>query len=398
MKSTINKNSIILTIIATILFIINPILSLPIIALFYFFDNRSKGKIYSILLGIIFGIMAFYFVPKPGYDLVKHQNMVLTLRGMTLKNVLNASTKLDLEIVPILYSYIISFTSNINLLQFFVVSLGYGVLLYMMNDYRKRTNLDSISFTIMVLFILFGFNTLYFISGLYCYIAFILFSLLFYNEYVLERFKPISALLYILLVLMHNSLALPVLILFVMKIFKDKFNFKTIIIFFLIFIFSYYIITYANSVISSPSLQRILMMYNAYTLKNEHYKIYYSGYIFIIEITKLLVTLYLTLKNTAVAKRKSLSNYILSLSLITVLMMLKARLAIRYIMIVQFLGIVPMMDELSKNEKRKVIYWFILLILTAFYILFFISVFRHQSFGNLFEHGMFNTIFTIFDK
>ena len=398
MKVLTNKISIVLMVIAIILFIVNPILSLPFLALFYFSDKGSKGIVYSVLIGIVFGLFAYHFIPKPGYDLIKHQNIVLTLQGMTLKNVFSISGRLDLEIIPILYSYIISFLPNINLLQFFVVSSGYGILLYMMYDYRKRTKLDSISFFIIVLFVLFGFNTLYFISGLYCYIAFIIFALVFYNEYVLKKYKSFSIIMYILLVLMHNSLALPVLILFIMKLYKDKFNLKTIIILFLIFIFSYYIVSYVNTFISSPSLRRILMMYNAYTLKNEHYKIYYSGYIFAIEITKLIVTLFFTIINGIKEKKKPINNYILSLALITVLMMFKARLAIRYVMIIQFLGIVPIMEELAKNEKRKIVYWAGLTALTVFYIIFFIRVFRYQSFGDLFESKMFNSIFGIFNR
>ena len=384
--------------IAILLFVISPILSLPVNTIFYIFDKSKKRILYSILIGISLGIISYYFIPKVGYDLIKHQNIVLALKGMTFGEVISVSGKLDLEIIPVIYSYFVSFLSNIDLLQFFVVSAGYGILLYLLSDYRSRVDLDPLTFLIVTLFVIFGFHTLYFISGLYCYIAFILFSLVFYCETILNKSKVVANMLYILLVFMHNSLALPVLILFAIKLFKGRFNLRTMTICLLIFIFAYYIIVFANSILDSPTLHRVLSMYNAYTLKNEHYKIYYSGYVFIIEISKLIVTLYFTIKNSVSNKKQLTHNYILALSFISVLMMTKARLAIRYIMIIQFIGIVPIMNELAKNKKEKIIYLMILIGLTVFYILFFISIFKNQSFGNLFTDRFYDSIFTIFNK
>ena len=390
-----NKGYVVLYSILLILFFFFPILSLPLLIFLYIIDKDKKGLFYSILIGVSLGIISYYYVPKEGYDLIKNHNMVLMLQNMKFSDVVSISGSLDLEFIPVLYSYFISFFNNVDLLQFFVVSGGYSILFYMLYDYRKKVSIDNISFFIISLFIFFGFNTLYFISGLYCYLAFIIFSFVFYSEYVNNKNSLICSILYILLIFVHNSLLLPVAILFLMKLLKNKFNIKIVISLVLLFVSTFYVLTYLNTIINSASLQRVLMMYNVYTENNDHYKIYYSGIVFFIEISKLVMTLLCSLKNQ---KKDITINYIFSLSLITILMMIKARLAIRYIMIIQFIGMVPIMNVLKEKKKYRVIYLIVLVILTCIYMAYFIKMFSDQSFGNFFDNKIYKGLIDIFNK
>ena len=390
-----NKGYVVLYSILLILFFFFPILSLPLLIFLYIIDKDKKGLFYSILIGVSLGIISYYYVPKEGYDLIKNHNMVLMLQNMKFSDVVSISGSLDLEFIPVFYSYFISFFNNVDLLQFFVVSGGYSILFYMLYDYRKKVSIDNISFFIISLFIFFGFNTLYFISGLYCYLAFIIFSFVFYSEYVNNKNSLICSILYILLIFVHNSLLLPVAILFLMKLLKNKFNIKIVISLVLLFVSTFYVLTYLNTIINSASLQRVLMMYNVYTENNDHYKIYYSGIVFFIEISKLVMTLLCSLKNQ---KKDITINYIFSLSLITILMMIKARLAIRYIMIIQFIGMVPIMNVLKEKKKYRVIYLIVLVILTCIYMAYFIKMFSDQSFGNFFDNKIYKGLIDIFNK
>ena len=157
--------------ICLMIFMLVPIIGLPVYALYYLFDKNKLGIIYSILLGFMFGILAYYFNPPENYDLFRLKLIVSELVNLNFNEVLTLTKVSDLEFIPMIYSYLISLTHNFNLLQFFVVTLGYSILFYMLYDYRKVSELDTLSFIAVVLFTIFGFNTLYFISGLYNYIA-----------------------------------------------------------------------------------------------------------------------------------------------------------------------------------------------------------------------------------
>ena len=117
--------------ICLIVFILVPIIGLPIYILYYLLDKNKSGILYSILLGIMFGILAYYFNPPENYDLYRLKIIVSELVNLDFKSVLSLSKISDLELIPMIYSYLIALTNNFNLLQFFVVSIGYSLLCYM---------------------------------------------------------------------------------------------------------------------------------------------------------------------------------------------------------------------------------------------------------------------------
>ena len=118
----------------TLAFILFPIIGLPIYLYYYIFDKNKKGIFYSAIIGLTLGICAYYFVPKLDYDLCRHQLIVEELKGLKFSQFLIIYKQFELEFIPSLYSYIISLANNIDLLQFFVVSLGYAILFYILYD------------------------------------------------------------------------------------------------------------------------------------------------------------------------------------------------------------------------------------------------------------------------
>ena len=379
-----------------LLFIIAPLLGIPIyIFLYANSGNKKQNILYSLLIGLSLGIISYYFVPKIGYDLVRHQNVVYRLTNIDFKSFLIFTKNYDLEFIPLLYSYVISFMNNVDLLQFFIVSIGYSIILYILNDYKIQQNLNKLFFCIISFFIVIGFQHLYFISGLYFYIAIIIFSLIIYLDYIKNKNNKLCIILYIFTIFIHNAMFLPLVLIIIHKFLKNKFNFKTIFIILLIFFCSFLLINYFNQIFNNNITNSLMKMYGNYVENESQFKVYYSGVLYFLEIFKLgIIVLSIILLN----KNKKINGFILTLSSMTLLMMTRSSVAIRYIMLVQLIGIIPIIDIFKSNKKEIKIIILILLILgSILYIVYYHSIFKLQNFGNL-EYKFFDNIINIFNK
>ena len=380
-----------------IMFLMMPIIGIPIYVAYYLFDKNKKGILYSVLLGTMFGILAYCFIPPETYDLYRLKLVVSNIANMNFDELKLFIKISDFEIIPLLYSYLISMTNNYNLLQFFVVTLGYSLLFYMLYDYRKETKLDLLSFTAVVLFTIFGFNTLYFISGLYNYIAIILFSFAIYNEYVKNNNKIISYVLYILTLLIHNSMFFPFAILMIYKLSNNKVNLRSSFLVIFVFFFAYYILNFINNNTNISIISKVLDMYNSYVGGDEKFKRLYSGKILAIELIKWTVTIFCILFQKDRKKINGVNGFVLLLSLGTLVMLLRSRVMIRFVMLIQFVGIVPMIDLLKNNNKNKI---FNIMMIMAFGFMFLIYTYfllKNENFGYL-SSSIFNNIFKIFKR
>lgn len=383
--------------ICLMIFMLVPIIGLPVYALYYLFDKNKLGIIYSILLGFMFGILAYYFNPPENYDLFRLKLIVSELVNLNFNEVLTLTKVSDLEFIPMIYSYLISLTHNFNLLQFFVVTLGYSILFYMLYDYRKVSELDTLSFIAVVLFTIFGFNTLYFISGLYNYIAIIIFAFAIYNEYVKKNNKIISYILYILTLFIHNSMFFPFAILLIYKFSNNKFNIKSSFLVLFIFVFAYYVLNFINNYANMSIIAKLLDMYNSYVSSNGEFKHLYSGNILLIELIKWIVTIICVLYQKNRKKFSEANGFILLLSLGTLVMIPRSRVMIRFVMLIQFIGIVPMIDLLKNSNKNKMLNFMIIMGFGCMFLAYTYFVLRGENFGYL-SSNIFNNIFNIFKR
>jgi hypothetical protein len=155
-----------------------------------------------------------------------------------------------------------------------------------------------------------------------------------------------------------------------------------------------YLITSLNTYFPSSFSKTIMSMYNNYVLNNEHFKLYYSNSIFMFEIIKLIliiVTIFLTQKE----KSKEINGYILLLAFSTLLMLPKIIVSIRYIMIIQLLGInVISSINSSKNKYIKFILNLVILIAGLIYMYYYIKIFSTKNFGYL-EDEFYKSIFEL---
>ena len=380
--------------IASILFIIFPIISLPIILLLYFFDTKSKGILYSALIGLIFGIMVYHYIPFNNYDLYRHHLLVSSLTGKDLSYFIMFVKNTSFELLPSLIIYIASRFNNPNLIQFIIVSLGYGILLYMLYDYRKISKANTFVFITITVFTLFGFNTLYFISGLWFYISVILFSFTYYLEDVKHKNKILCYILYFVSILFHNATLFAIAVLLIYRLMKGKLTFKTILIAVLIFTLPALVLELLNNWFNVKIFKSILDMYNAY-LGNERMNAYYHGRVLIIEATKLFITLAAIFLQKERKKGEGINGFVILLSICTIVMLPKSIVMIRFVMPIQFLGIIALFDYLKKVGKSQFVFIICLLFLNAFYIDYFHDRMFYQNFGNLFTDGYYQNLFTL---
>ncbi len=388
----------ILYLICFLCFIFFPVLSIFVSLFCYIIDKNRKGIFYSILIGLTLGIISYYFIPPIDYDLFRHHLVVEEFNGLNFKNFFLIAKNIDLEFIPKIYSYFISILGNNDLLQFFIVSLGYTILFYMLYDYRKQSCINNGLFIFITIFIIFGFNALYFISGLYCYIAMIIFSFGIYNEYIKCNNKIVSYILYILVLFIHNSLFFAFAIYLFYKLFKNKLNYKNIFICLLCLFFLNYFVGFLNSIINLEIINKLNETYNHYLIRNDYMKKFYSGIIFFIEISKLLMILICIFLQKEKNKFSGVNGYIILLSICTILMIPKSIVMIRFIMIIQFLGIIPIFDYFSKVNKNKILLLIIIIFLDLIYIGFFYRSFRNENFGGLLDKKLIENVFSIFRK
>ena len=125
----------------TILFCLCPLFGFILSIFLYFYDKNKNGIIYSLIIGISFGILAYHFIPVQTYDLVRHHNIVIKFMYLPTEKVLTYLKILNLEFLPKIYSLLIAHTKNIDLLQFFVISTGYTILFGILQDYRKKSKI-----------------------------------------------------------------------------------------------------------------------------------------------------------------------------------------------------------------------------------------------------------------
>ena len=123
-----------------------------------------------------------------------------------------------------------------------------------------------------------------------------------------------------------------------------------------------------------------------------------SGNALYIEITKLIITILCILIQKERKKTSEINGFILLLSISTLIMIPQSIVMVRFIMLIQFIGIVPMIDCLKNLTKNKLILLFIILALSSIYIYYFYHILSPENFGNFFTEKIYDNIFSIFTK
>ena len=233
------------------------------------------------------------------------------------------------------------------------------------------------------MFTIFGFYVLYFISGLYVYIGAIIFSLTFYLDYYKKSNRLIVYLLYFLTIFIHDSMLFPLGILALYKLFKSNINIISMLVISFLIFFSYTILFHLAYTYSVNFLEPIFKMYSSYLSNGEYMIRLYRGNIFFIEISKIMVIFISTIILYIKENKNKYYNFIILMILSTLFMVTRSIVMIRFSMVIQLIGIVPLSNYFieMKNKKNKLLMFIFLSVLSLYYLLYFIYILKQQTFN-----------------
>jgi len=372
-----------LSILCCVIFVLIPIVGVPLSIIGYIYDKNRNSIVYSLILATILGIFAYNFIPLKSYDLYRHHLVFWQLSDTSIHYFIKNINNFDLELFPMIYTYIISFFHNVNLLQFFIVTLGYTIIFGIIYDYRKKTNISTFAFVIISLISFFGFNALNFISGLWFYIAMLVFLLALYLDYYCNYNKKVCYIMYVGTLFMHTSMFFVFLILLVYKLCGNKLNLRSLFICVLIFIVPVYLLRILSSIFNFSFLNNINWLLNIYFDNNNAMFRFYSGTAFVIEIIKLFLSLLFIFMNRKNEKLKNVNGLIILISVCTIIMMFNSIVMIRFIMLIQLLAIPNLIEYFSKIKRNNLWILIGLVFVMLFFMLFFYNIMSQQNFGDI---------------
>ena len=200
-----------MSIVISLLFIIAPFLTIPLIILGLIRD-RKHSIVYIVLLALLMALIAYNFSPKPTQDLYRY-NYIMSREyapldlGQYLQIMFNNN-----KFLFAFLRYIISQVGNLRILPFICVLIGYFIVIYTIFDYTKVKNIKTYKGIFILIVFLCIFYFINFISGLAQFLATSIGFLAFYLEYVKDKRKIYYKILYVQPGFIHASMFLILLI------------------------------------------------------------------------------------------------------------------------------------------------------------------------------------------
>jgi hypothetical protein len=352
------------------------------VTVFYIKNERYTG-LYSLLLAIGLGLIAYRFIPPYTYDLYRHHLYVIDIQNTSIDEMSNLFFK-SVEPLSVLISYLVSLTKNVNLLQLSIVTAGYWMLFSMLKDYAKIRSIDNTSFMITLIFTLASFTYINFISGLWNYFAMIIFALAFYLESKRQHSTVLSIGMYLITPLIHSSMFLPLALILIFKICGEKLNKRLIIAVFLMILSLPLMPLLISRLDGIYIFSQLESMYQAYFIKGTDFSNLYGGNILLMELLKLsicaLLILSINKKSTYILKRSGSFSVLL---IATILVYLPVSIATsRFILLLQFICFPMLMEYISsiKFPSRTFSVATLILLITLFLTYQYLTL-RKLNFG-----------------
>lgn len=200
-----------MSIVISLMFIIAPFLSIPLIILGLIRD-RKHSKVYIVLLALLIAIISYSFNPKSTQDLYKY-NYIMDREYSFLNfgqylQIMFDNNKFLFEFLK----YIISQIGNYRLLPFICVFIGFLIVFYTIFDYSKIKNISVYKSLFIMLTFVCILNFLDFTSGLAQILAIIITMFAFYLEYIKGKKKWYYKLLYVLPGFIHASMFIAIIL------------------------------------------------------------------------------------------------------------------------------------------------------------------------------------------
>ena len=346
-----------------ILFLAFPFLSLPF-SVFGLLTEKKGKWLYCFFLAFVLGLVAYFYVPDVREDLFYHLHTIDYIR-LSLSS--DKLITFDLtEPLTLLIKYLVAFLNNPNLLQFFVGTLSYFIILYLTTSMiQDRKIFIKI---VIYLFVISTFNFLTVISNLFCNLGLLIFSYGIYREYFKKKKGVINVIIYLISFLIHNSLIFPIAILVIYKMSKQK-KLKNIIVTMSIFLLAIPIIVQILSNFSFISIiNTICEFYNEYFVNNSDFDEMHTFNTILLYLLKMIP--FIMSYFIAFNKREDSDDLVFIYFYSIILLLFMTTFAIRFIPIVVLLGI-PMICKIFSQSTYKTISFIITVVMILLSILFF---------------------------
>lgn len=323
----------------------------------------------SLLFGLIMGFLAYHFVPDSNYDLVRHRKVAESMEFVeSVDDFEGVSKTTDLEIIPRLYSLAIAKIGDYDLLQFFVVVVGYTALAYILLDYRKESKLNWCRFLALFILAIFGQSMLFYFSGLYNYLAINLFALACYLDYMKDK-KKMAFVVYLLSPFVHGSMLLPLGLTFLLKIRKNRISVKFFIAL-VIALFAFEpILGFVADLFDIEFLNAAKNTYSSYVLYNGNVIKYYDGFYMFMTVSKIILVLIACWLQRGVERTAVLRNLTYLLTTATAILSLSSVTITRFSSLILFIAVPIINDAMNEKNRRSQLFSIVVGVVAILYLI-----------------------------
>ncbi len=384
-------------ILALIIYAVLPLLSFPLIFSLYYKDP-SRTVIYSLLLAITIGIVSYHFNPPFSFDLYRHHQVIDSMKNVSVDQFLGL-IKSSYEPAALLISYLVATTRNTSLLQFSMVTVGYWILLYILKDYANNNKIRPHAFLLVTLFTLSSFTLVNFMSGIWNYIAMIIFALAFYLESKPKHNKIIVYTLYLIAPLLHSSMFLPLGLLIVFKLCGERLNTRLALLLGGIVLSLPLIHPVVSSISGIAIFSQLEPMYQSYFASGPKYYNLYGGNVLVMELMKL--SIYITIamimrKNASAVIQRSI-GYVLLLTATILTYAPISIVTLRFVILVQFTGFAILMEYMSSRKTlARSLLICIMISLVALFSLYQYYTLKNLDYGGLLTYRTLDNVARVF--
>ena len=386
-----------MTILASILFIISPILSMPVVLLGLFLEKKHK-RYYCFLLSVMIGIICYYIVPNQGMDITRYYEYLDQIRYLPITEALKGISN-QTEVITNIFFYLISQLNNNSLIVFFSSLIYYNILFYIIIDYCKIKELTNKQINMIIIYAMITIWIIPNILGIRYAIAMVVFLLAIYLDIVKQKKNIIYKLLYIVPIFIHSSTILFLIMRLILLISNKKTKILVIAIIVLISATPDFIFTLMQNM---PGVNIV----ESVTKSVQNYLINGSETFENINLLKIGLAVGFALALYAirekVPKENKLYNYTVLMLALSLAFCYSPTLCIRFIDFTNLLFILMLIEIGSMKDTLKIKNN----IITMYFILMLVFSLRTQiiyfkqpeSYNNLIPDKITTNIFSIFNK
>ena len=373
-----------MTILASILFIISPILSMPVVLLGLFLEKKHK-RYYCFLLSVMIGIICYYIVPNQGMDISRYYEYLDEIRYLPITEALKGISS-QTEIITNLFFYVISQLNN-------------NSLVYIIIDYCKIKDLTNKQINMIIIYAMITIWIIPNILGIRYAIAMVVFLLAIYLDMVKQKKNIIYKLLYILPILIHSSTILFLIMRLILLISNRKTKILIIAIIVLISATPDFIFTLTQNLPGANIVESVSKSVQNYLIDGKEtfeninlLKIGLAiGFAFALYGIK-----------EKVPKENKLYNYTVLMLVLSLAFCYSPTLCIRLIDFTNLLFILMLIEigsikDLLKAKNNIITFYFIIMLLISLrtQIIYFK---QPESYNNLIPDKIATNVFSIFNK